>query len=564
MKVHLVLILSILEASSAFETFQTRIPNGNNIVDPCDSNLPWPGVGHRARGGGGARNPFGIAFAANGMTWTRALCLDDSDGDGQSNGVELGDPRCEWRIRATPAGPPTGHPGVCEPWNSANCMARNGNWLNCDSTGMRCPAISVSGVRQLQFRMPRIPIPATEATFMCVNLEVPADRDYHVIADTAILDNQNIVHHMILFACETMTATELQNPVGSPYPCEMLPDPKCQDIITGWQPGISGFCHPDHLGFSVGANRGRYLSLQVHWINPLRRTGLTDTSGMALFLTPNLRQYNLSTFRIGDIYLSIPPKEKSFAVEGTCASSCTRNQLTGPISVYQSFDHMHYAGREIKVTLKRQGRGPERTLWNNPNFSFQNTVFHRMNGNVQIRPGDSLHTTCRYNTESRNKTTSFGFRATDEMCFAFLQFYPAENAISKGCTSSGGLPGCQLNDPNAVIDGCSVSFTTGPDIAIVAKYLRENCHPVKCHQECINVVKAIRKHACFRNENIRKHIEAKLLEMKLIETLAQLHSCDVEIAMEEANCQSTQAISRTRSTRCLCNKRPFLRWISGN
>ncbi|XP_021359351.1 dopamine beta-hydroxylase-like [Mizuhopecten yessoensis] len=341
----------------------------------------------------------------------------------------------------------------------------------------------------------------------------------------------------------------------------MLPDSKCRDIITGWQPGIPGFCHPGHIGFSVGASRVRYATLQVHWINPLRRTGMTDSSGMALYLTPNLREFNLSHLRIGDISFSVPPKEKSFSLTANCASACTAKHLTGPINVYQGFDHMHYTGREIKLTLKPQGTGPERTLWNNPFFSFQTTVFHKMENPVQIRPGDSLHTTCNYNTESRNKTTFFGQRATDEMCFAFLQFYPAENALQTGCTSEAGLPQCQVRDSNAVIDGCRMSFTSSPDLEVMKKFLKDNCNPLQCLKECINVVKAIRKHPCFRKENIRKLIEERLVQMNLFESLAHFHSCDVEIAKEEAMCQGIQASPSVKSTRCLCNKRPYLRWI---
>ena len=46
------------------------------------------------------------------QTWNRQLCNEDSDGDGTKNGVELGDPGCQW----TPTNdialrPPSGHPG---------------------------------------------------------------------------------------------------------------------------------------------------------------------------------------------------------------------------------------------------------------------------------------------------------------------------------------------------------------------------------------------------------------------------------------------------------------------
>ena len=35
--------------------------------------------------------------------WTPALCNMDSDGDGQTNGEELGDPHCVWTVGDIPA-----------------------------------------------------------------------------------------------------------------------------------------------------------------------------------------------------------------------------------------------------------------------------------------------------------------------------------------------------------------------------------------------------------------------------------------------------------------------------
>ena len=43
------------------------------------------GLGHISSGGGGSRNLFGQAFAANGRTWNTNLCNADSDGDGFTN-----------------------------------------------------------------------------------------------------------------------------------------------------------------------------------------------------------------------------------------------------------------------------------------------------------------------------------------------------------------------------------------------------------------------------------------------------------------------------------------------
>ena len=41
-------------------------------------------------------NEFAKDFRDAGYTWTEALCQEDSDGDGASNGEELLDPDCTW------------------------------------------------------------------------------------------------------------------------------------------------------------------------------------------------------------------------------------------------------------------------------------------------------------------------------------------------------------------------------------------------------------------------------------------------------------------------------------
>ncbi|KAL3924720.1 MAG: hypothetical protein SGPRY_003834 [Prymnesium sp.] len=72
-----------------------------------------------------ARNPFGTDFAAAGFVWSERLCRLDSDGDGRSNGEELGDPLCLWRHGDdTPAqvnASLLSHPGVA---------GERGEWVN--------------------------------------------------------------------------------------------------------------------------------------------------------------------------------------------------------------------------------------------------------------------------------------------------------------------------------------------------------------------------------------------------------------------------------------------------
>ncbi|KAF0738687.1 hypothetical protein DYB37_009699 [Aphanomyces astaci] len=74
--------------------YAALIPNGDNVDG-------YPAVGHTNDAGGGDRNAFGKDFSSAG-SWTVALCKLDSDGDGLTNGQELGDPCCVWVKGTTP------------------------------------------------------------------------------------------------------------------------------------------------------------------------------------------------------------------------------------------------------------------------------------------------------------------------------------------------------------------------------------------------------------------------------------------------------------------------------
>jgi hypothetical protein len=85
--------------------YQAQLPNGRNVRGH-DGIGAWHAVGHVAPRpqeyptyvlGGFPRNQFGLDFAAAGHRWTVDLCQKDSDGDGRTNGEELGDPDCVWR-----------------------------------------------------------------------------------------------------------------------------------------------------------------------------------------------------------------------------------------------------------------------------------------------------------------------------------------------------------------------------------------------------------------------------------------------------------------------------------
>ncbi|KAL3662952.1 hypothetical protein V7S43_011898 [Phytophthora oleae] len=92
-----VLLLAALFAPEieAKEEFVKLIPNAAHVPGAT-------AIGHKDNTGkSSANNDFGKAFDDAGKVWTLELCQADTDGDGQTNGQELGDPCCEWTVGAT-------------------------------------------------------------------------------------------------------------------------------------------------------------------------------------------------------------------------------------------------------------------------------------------------------------------------------------------------------------------------------------------------------------------------------------------------------------------------------
>jgi hypothetical protein len=114
-------LLLLAVGARAHSEYRSQVPNGEIMAGVR-------ALGHRKPNGGGELNPFGKAFRAASFRWTEALCRADSDGDGESNGMELGDPCCTW---SPDAGLPhrswrISHPGCvpgAEPAADAVCIS---------------------------------------------------------------------------------------------------------------------------------------------------------------------------------------------------------------------------------------------------------------------------------------------------------------------------------------------------------------------------------------------------------------------------------------------------------
>lgn len=94
--------LSVLFAiATGIPEYRKRMPNPDAQIS---NGLECAQLGHVGCVAGARYvNEFGSDFAAANYTWTKEFCEKDSDGDGVSNGAELGDPCCEFVVGGSPA-----------------------------------------------------------------------------------------------------------------------------------------------------------------------------------------------------------------------------------------------------------------------------------------------------------------------------------------------------------------------------------------------------------------------------------------------------------------------------
>ncbi|XP_046572551.1 MOXD1 homolog 1-like, partial [Haliotis rubra] len=501
--------------------------------------------------GGGARNTFGQDFADNGKEWTRALCEKDSDGDGLTNGQELGDPNCTWSQGTTNAtGSPLSHPGVCDPWNDPKCLARDESWVlpACQDSGFTCSGINDVNVRRLDLKLPQTSVPAAETTYMCQIFSIPNDTDYHIIASQPLIDNVNIMHHAVVFGC---TKDEAAHP--SPYRCGMLPGLSCNAIVSLWSLGNAGDCQHETVGIRIGVNGFKKLALQVHWNNPEKKSDYFDQSGMRIYYTPNLRTYDAGILTTGQESLLIPPGESSVKAVASVPSVCTSHFFTETINATAAINHMHYLGVSQTLELYRNGV-KVRDLSSDPKYNYDNPIIHRFKDPIEIRPGDELRTRCEFASSKKLTTTMFGEATSDEMCYSFIKYYPQQNSRGLFFTSFKSIPYCMLAMQDTY-EGCPwKTALTDPQILQLYFLVDNRCNLFeKCSPACYNAIQTAKQHKCLQGDIWRYLIKSayRYMDKRMVTFLMKLRSCECEdVAPSSAPPTAPDTVAKPDNSTC--------------
>ena len=273
-----------------------------------------------------------------------------------------------------------------------------------------------------------IPAVETKYAYFCftttdlIAMGVPMDKDLHTIGIEPIVDARSAkyVHHFVVYA-----TSEFSN---SSDVCEDRPG---NEISYVWAPGDMPLSLPSNVGGPLGSSGFKSFKLEIHYNNPGLVAGQLDSSGVRIYYTSKKRQYDLGIFQTGDPGLRLI--NMTVSVDGglsghtfDCQSGCSAASLKENVTVIREHLHMHKSGVSMLNSQIRDGqvvRVGEVQFWD---FAQQGNLAV-VQEPFKILPGDSFRTSCNYNA---NDGQVFGLGSSQEMCIAFLFYYPRQTVAS--------------------------------------------------------------------------------------------------------------------------------------
>ncbi|XP_051952101.1 DBH-like monooxygenase protein 2 homolog [Xyrauchen texanus] len=288
------------------------------------------------------------------------------------------------------------------------------------------PRVTAPDSKFFNMTMVNFKVPANRTYYHCKILRAPTfDQKQHIYRIEPFIQNVDLVHHMLLYRCPPSVT------VPSEAECYTETNEKCVEVVSVWGVGGGAFEFPEVAGLPIGGNVGNILyRLEVHYNNPKQMAGRVDNSGLRFYYTSKLRQHDAAVLMTGlGVFpgYAIPPKAKSFLTYGLCDTAYISKVVSGTLQDLQVFSvmlHTHLAGRKVRVGHFREGKQIDLLAADeNYNFEFQEVV--NLGKTKTVKLGDKLLVECTYNTESRSTLTWGGLSTLDEMCLAFLYYYPA-------------------------------------------------------------------------------------------------------------------------------------------
>jgi len=258
---------------------------------------------------------------------------------------------------------------------------------------------------------------------MCYGFEFPVDAKNHIIRFDPVALGGGLLHHMVLYSVPSATWYH------EFHPCWGMPGIGAQPMYA-WAPGGDQLELPAVTGMAVGNSYVKYAVLQIHYDNPTKIEGKTDSSGVRMWLTTQLRQYDSGFlfFGINNRNINIPPKSENWHSAGVCPASQTQpigKTPLGRLEIFSVANHQHLSGYQMWTEVVRNtSTGLQKVAEFGKDLDFDFNAQKFVNVNFTVLPGDTFITRCVWSTTDKTKPIFGGESTTQEMCLQAVLYYP--------------------------------------------------------------------------------------------------------------------------------------------
>ncbi len=259
--------------------------------------------------------------------------------------------------------------------------------------------------------------------FRCFVIPTGLTEDRTVAAVEFRPGNRRIVHHALFFLDTTGRARKLEEQDDGPgYQSFGGVGVTPTGGLGGWAPGFNQRRLPEGVGRLLKA--GSDLVLQVHY-HPTGKSE-TDRSSIGVYFTK-------TPVSATKILAPVPLINRDIAIEPGDSHYRRTTRFTLPVAAhaYGITPHMHWLGKEMKVTARRPDGQDVPLIWiKDWDFNWQNLyVFAEP---VALPAGTTIELQAFYDNSADNprnpshppQRVTFGEQTTDEMCLCGLHVVP--------------------------------------------------------------------------------------------------------------------------------------------
>lgn len=308
----------------------------------------------------------------------------------------------------------------------------------------------VDDSKEFTIVQPEITISTAETTYCYTLHKLPAGKKNFILSER-VSSSSKLLHHLVVYSCYGLPE-EAKAMVGQEPNCdfENFSNP-CTGFVTEWAPGMSGRTFEPGFGKPFGSDSFEYVMLEIHYNNPKGLEDEKDSSGYTFLYNDKQVETEIGSLTLGDIQVtgwSLEPGKDIVARTTVCTPECTKRWPSDGITAFAVFFHMHARGRNQRVQIIRDGKEMN-ALSSIRSFEY-NYQYAKSVGEVKLLPGDRLITTCEFDTSKDKEPVPGGLATKEEMCLAWVDYYPANEVLACSQMDMGQTPDSPLNGTAAI------------------------------------------------------------------------------------------------------------------